>query len=413
MEALRDLSDRIWDPARFARTYATADEPSVPYLRPYDVFDYVPTAAERLSLTRNASVDDLRLTEGTILQTCSGRNLGPCAMVDEALAAFTLSHDMIRVEIGDQDLRLYVLAFMQTPTGQALLRRSMSGSVIDHVTVPDVGEVPVLLSHSDVASSVTESMRVAQGDLGSARRLLRELAAEMAVRYPMPAAAGLSRHGWTLSSRYVAGRLDAAFHDPLVRAVQEQLSSHGAPAVRDLGRAIKPPRYRRYYVERGNGRPVLSGRQLLQVRPINLRYVSDRSFSNAEDYVLSEGMTIFGGVGRAEGRLGVPALVTGSRAGWLASEDVVRLEPSAGAHPGALWLATATPQVQLQLRALTFGSVVDHLAAEDVDRILLPPVEDDMADQVLDAWQRLGRAESLIASIAEDLEMSFADASGQ
>ncbi len=123
-------------------------------------------------------------------------------------------------------------------------------------------------------------------------------------------------------------------------------------------------------------------------------------------------MTIFGGVGRAEGRLGAPALITSSRAGWLASEDVVRLEPSAGAHPGALWLATATPQVQLQLRALTFGSVVDHLAAQDVDRILVPPVEDDMADQVLDAWQRLGRAESLIASGVDDLEMSFADASG-
>lgn len=410
LQDLRDLSEHIWDPARFARVYATSAEPSVPYLRPYDVFDYLPVAADRLSLTRNTTVDDLRLTAGTILQTCSGRNLGPSALVDDTLARFTLSHDMIRVDIGEEDLRLYVLAYLQTPTGQALLRRGMSGSVIDHITVREVGDVPVLLPEGPAATAIIARMREAQADLSEARTTLGRLVDEMGQRFPMPSSAGLNRQGWTLRSRDVGGRLDAAFHDPLVRTVQAQLREAGAPAVADLGRAIKPSRYRRFYVERDHGRPVLSGRQLLQVRPINLRHVSDRSFANAEDYVLTEGMTIFGGVGRAEGRLGAPALITAERTGWLASEDVVRLQPLDQSAAGAMWLATSTPQVQLQLRALTFGSVVDHLAAEDVDRILLPPVDADAGTSAWRAWQQLGRAEALIESCLLDLDRSMREA---
>jgi len=300
--ALGVLAGRVWDPARFARTYATPQESSEPYLRPYDAFDYVPAAADRLSLTRNSSLEDLRLRPGMILQTCSGRNLGPSAVVDEVLAGYTLSHDMIRIEIDDPQVRFYVATFLQTPTGQALLRRNMSGSVIDHLTVPDVKGVPVPFVSVGLRNRISQLMEEATYKAQRARRDLLQLAELMQNSMPMPSAEGLGRHGWTLTSHAVGSRLDAAYHDPLVAIVREQMRCAGGHAVSEWARAIKPPRYRRFYVAEGHGRPVLSGRQLLQARPINLRYVSDRSFKNSSDYELTTGMIIFGGVGRAEGR---------------------------------------------------------------------------------------------------------------
>jgi hypothetical protein len=80
-----------WDPARFARVWATTSEAAVPYLRPYDVFDVLPTAADQLSVDRTQGLERLRLQPGMILQTCSGRNLGPCTYVDDHLAQFALS----------------------------------------------------------------------------------------------------------------------------------------------------------------------------------------------------------------------------------------------------------------------------------------------------------------------------------
>ena len=66
---------RVWAPNRFKRAYATVAESSVPYLRPYDVFGYLPGPADHLSVARTKRLDSYRLTAGMILQTCSGRNL--------------------------------------------------------------------------------------------------------------------------------------------------------------------------------------------------------------------------------------------------------------------------------------------------------------------------------------------------
>lgn len=137
---------RTWTPHRFKREWAAPHEDSVPYLRPYDIFEYVPEPAGHLSVSRSDNLDQLITEPGVILQSCSGRNLGPSVMVDSALSRFALSHDLVRIRIEDATLRHYVLAYLNSPTGQVLMRRGRSGSVIDHVTERAVAETSVPLS---------------------------------------------------------------------------------------------------------------------------------------------------------------------------------------------------------------------------------------------------------------------------
>ncbi len=84
---------RVWDPPRFARAYAAPAEPGLPYLRPYGVFEYLPVGDDRLSLARNDDLENLRPPPGALLQTCSGRNLGPVTIADDTLSSYALSHD--------------------------------------------------------------------------------------------------------------------------------------------------------------------------------------------------------------------------------------------------------------------------------------------------------------------------------
>ena len=65
----------VWQPNRNFLVYAGNGEESVPYLQPYDILEYLPEARAQLSLHQNP-VDKLKVPEGTILQTCSGRKLG-------------------------------------------------------------------------------------------------------------------------------------------------------------------------------------------------------------------------------------------------------------------------------------------------------------------------------------------------
>src|SRR5829696_4369806 len=62
MVQVRDVAD-VTDAPRFKRVYATPDEPSLPYLRPYDIFDYLPAASDHLSLDRNPGIDGLRVEQ--------------------------------------------------------------------------------------------------------------------------------------------------------------------------------------------------------------------------------------------------------------------------------------------------------------------------------------------------------------
>ncbi len=392
-ERLGDLG-AVWDPPRFARAYAAPLEPGLPYLRRYDVFEFLPEASDRLSRLRNEDLERLTPAPGTILQTCSGRNLGPVTLTDDTLARHALSHDMVRISISDEDLRYYVLGFLKTSTGQALLRRNRSGSVIAHITVADVGAITVPMADAEVRAAVAAIMRRSAEGVALARAQLTALLAKRDSEFRLPDLARPNREGWSQDSTSVNDRLDAGFYEPRVTAARAALADSGAVRLGDLATATLPVRYKRYYVEAEHGRPILSGRQLLQLEPVNLRYVSDRSFRDPALYELEAGMTVFGAVGRSEGRQRTAALVTLGRHGWLASNDVMRLSPRPGVRPGAIWLATATRQTRLQVNALSFGSVVDHMNPWDVENILVPPVPDDDAATAEDAWEHFSSAES-------------------
>lgn len=86
---LRAVGDyaKVTAHARFKRAYAAPGEEYISYLRPYDVFEFLPPEANRLSVRRTEDLDNYRIRTGDILQTCSGRNPGPLTVADEYLAA--------------------------------------------------------------------------------------------------------------------------------------------------------------------------------------------------------------------------------------------------------------------------------------------------------------------------------------
>jgi hypothetical protein len=411
VQRLGDLAS-VWQPMRFARAWAAPDEPGVEYLRPYDCFEYLPASDNRLSSDRTEHLDRLLVKPEMILQTCSGRNLGPVILADTYLSRFALSHDMARIEIADRDLRYYVLVFLSTPTGRALIRQGMSGSVIDHLSAERLSDVPVAIL-KDLVKAIAEQARKAVTMRAKARIVLADALAAGSDALPMPHRAAPAKAGWTVRARSIGSRLDAAFNDPVIDQVRAQVKKAGGRRCGDLAAAFLPHRYKRYYVEPPNGRPTLSGRGLLQYEPINLRHVSDRSFEQPVDYELRTGMVVFGAAGRAEGRLAGPALVTSDRDGWLASDDVIRLIPRAGTRPAALWLAVASPQVQAQIKTLSFGSVIDHMKAWDVDEVLLPLVDSVWARRVGEAWEKLAESNALLADARKTLEFALRDRAGE
>jgi hypothetical protein len=222
-------------------------------------------------------------------------------------------------------------------------------------------------------------MREAQREIDEGRVGLNSATEELHRRVGLPPSlpsgqylSRLAGEVFEVSSQRVGLRLDAASHDPSALACAAVLRAKGGVPLPQLARPVTLPRYVRYYVEPPHGRPVLSGRQMMQLRPVNLRRISDRSFKNPDDFVLKTGTTIFTCDGRAEEGLGEPAYVLPCWDGWMASEHVMRLVAEDGIGHGYLYICIASPWVQKQLKAFASGSVIDALEVEEVSKVVLP-----------------------------------------
>ena len=199
---------------RFKSAYAAENEPKFPYLRPYDVFSYLPTATRFLSIPRTKNIDSYRLKPGVILQTCSGRNLGPLTIVDEYLSQFVVSSDMLRIEIDDEKLRFYLLTFLKTEIGQNLLKRGKTGSVIDHLSPSHVESLDVPLLSDDKIYRISELMKTAFSLREQARLVLSKEISEFSDSLPSYQRLKPLKNGWEITALDLFDRLDAAYYDP-------------------------------------------------------------------------------------------------------------------------------------------------------------------------------------------------------
>ncbi len=405
---------RAFVPKRVKLVTVASPEAGVPYLRAHDAFAARPESGRFLSRGRTADYDSYLLREGMLVVACSGRNLGPLAYVGRKLAQFSMT-DIMRVVAQDRGSAFYLLAYLLTPTGQALIRRGRTGTMVDHLGTDDLESIPVVWLGDEGRAHVGGAMRRAEALLDEGRLALDDLEGDLHSRLgldlPVPERVYMESSGarcWEVHSSTLGGRLDAEFHSPRVRACRAVLERLGAERLDVAARLRQLGRYKRYYVDRDHGCPILSGRQLLQLRPVNLKYISRRSFRRPEDFVIREGWTLVTCDGRAEEALGSPAYIHSVWDRWMADNHSIRAEPRQHVRPGYLYLALRSPYVQAQLKARAAGSVVDALDPQTIADVLLPmPAQEDrdqLGAQAEDAWEKIARAVRMQQTTVAKLE---------
>ena len=391
-----DLS-RIWRPNRNVLIYAGDGEPSVPYLQPYDILEYLPGARSFISQNQNP-ISEMKVNSGTILQTCSGRNLGPLIISDKYLEQFAFGSDLLRIDIFDENIKYYIFAFFNTWIGQALLHSNKTGSVVDHLSAKDIESIRIPDFGKDVFNAVTERMKRSFQIFSSARITLEKCKKLFQAAVSIDPDSLRLCKGWSVSAKsiYRYKRVDAAFFDPSVSMVSKRLLDSGGCTLSEIADILKPGgRYKTNYVKKEFGQPILSGRQLLQNQIVGLKYLPKATMESFLDYRLSEGWIAYPADGRVEGRLGTPVMVTQSRDGWYASGHVGRIVPHTNIDPGYVYLAISHPAVQAQIYSLACGSVVDAVYPEDVEKVAIPAKIDFPYEQVVEAWNNLDKANQL------------------
>jgi hypothetical protein len=387
------------------------------YLKAHDAFLTRPESSEFVVARRMSDYESYLLKEGTLLTPSSGRNLGPLAYVGKSLAQFAMT-DIMRIVPRDRTTGFYLLTFLMTATGQALIRRGRTGTSVDHLSPTDVLEIDVPWFEDDTRTRLSAEMGEAHNVLDDARCTLTALEArlhaEVGLAEEPPSPGYLQADGprsFSLPASETGARLDVEPYDPRVRACRKVVREVPHATLEDAAELRLLGRYKRYYVQRGFGRPILSGTHLLQLFPVNLRYISDRSFHVPEDFVVRQGWTLFTCDGRAEEGLASPAYVSSLWDGWMASNHVMRAIPKAGVQAGLLYLALRSPYVQLQLKSLAYGSVIDALDPPTVTKVVIPlpggRTGRELGKAAEEAWEKVAKAVRQITSTVESLEVEI------
>ena len=394
------LSDKsianVWQPNRNTLVYAGEGEEFVPYIQPYDILEFLPSERARLSVHQN-DLSRLHVSEGTILQTCSGRNLGPLVIADAYLKQFVLGSDLIRIDVFDDITRYYVYAFFSTWIGQALLHASKTGSVIDHLSIKDVERIRIPLIEKCVMDEVITHIKTSVSAFSEARQELLDLINSFNRIIDVSREATKLSKGWTCTFKdfFSKGRIDAAFYDPATIHAAEQLRNKGGVLLSEMAEVLKPKgRYKTNYVESDYGTPLISGRQLLQNQVVGMKHLPFSSSEKYDDFMLHNGYVAYPADGRVEGRLGTPVCITGNRDGWFASGHIGRVVAKEGVSPGYIYLALSHPVIKAQIHALACGSVVDAVYPDDVAKIIIPPYIDFPYNKVIAAWEKFDTAEN-------------------
>lgn len=369
----------VFNPPIFKRAYVDDEQHGVPYLTGSALLEARPVKDAFLSRTLTSCLDELSVREGMVLISDSG-SIGRTILATRDIDGWVSTNNLIRVL--SNDLRAFSQEFFYTyfvtSVGEYLLTRNTYGSVVEHIEPAHVRQTPFPVLPRLLREKLTEMIQRVNVLRVEANRLLTTAEAEVQRQCGLPRLEDLCSPGsesslskapvYTAASTSVmsaentfgAIRLDATYYDPIAEKLRAVILASGGTVLMSVLRGVRNSKLRkRIYVDDPSaGVPMIGGKQLVQVRPADVSYLSRILTRDVEEETVRAGWTLIS----CGGTLGRTLFVHRNFEGWAVSQDVMRLLPaSSEIWPGYLFAFAASPYGQVQLAQRGYGSVIPRL----------------------------------------------------
>lgn len=372
--------------SRFKRIY-TDNREDIPFFLPSDIEDIYPSPSKYISNKTRVNLEELRVHKGLLLVSVSG-TIGKTSLVGKKLDKQVFSHDLLRVSFkGIYDLG-YVYAYLNTETGLKLLQSNNYGAVIDHIEPEHLAKVPIPNAPEEIKRRIHESivtsydLRDQSNDLiDEAQHLLYEALdlpenPDLKPKYYAPDA---GFRCFSMSSNELNGRFDASYHLPEIKEIYSLISKQAAE-VTTLGdpriskKIILPGRFKRVYVDKGNGVPFFGGKQLLQLDPSGDKYLSIKTHRDRiiNELAIAENMCVVS----CSGTIGKVQIVPRHWSGWTINQHVMRVIPASKEIAGYIYIWLASPYCYFLIARNNYGAVIDEIDDKQLAEVAIPLLRD-------------------------------------
>lgn len=376
------------------------------------ITEYFPTPSLYISQEADPNVTRFEVKRGCLAVTRSG-TVGNVGLIYRNLDGSYLSNDAIRIVPKSSLEHGYLYTFLRSGYGKAVLQNLTYGSVVGHIKTFQVEAVPLPRVDNalqerlaDLVDTTIEAREEAFDLLDKVDRLLCEISGlpPLPIMQRNPTDAQGTAEIYPVSTTHVFRangegseyRLDAHYYNPTAELAVATLKKGRSPVklLRDVAeRVFMVPRFKRNYVESDHGVPFLSGKNIIQVRPTDLKYLSNLQVEEMQELKLERGWTLI----TCSGTIGRTSFVWKNYENHAASQHILRVIPDEEIDPGYLYAFLSSSYGYEQILRYRHGSVIDEVTDKQVEHVLVPyPSQKDqeaVGDMVRGAYEK--RAEAI------------------
>lgn len=385
---------------RFKRIYVEKGE-GIPFFQPSSITEVYPKPAKYISENTDVDIEALKVKKGMMLMSVSG-TIGKCSMVGKSLNDKVFSHDLLRLT-GKNDFDTgYIYAYFCTQTGQQMLQTNNYGAVIQHIEpehlkniiIPNAPELIKRKIHNLVIESY--DLRDQSNDLmDEAERILYEELQLPPIEQLKPKYfdESVDLRNYTTKLSGLNLRLDCSYHTPetatilsIIRNTAKVVKRIGDKEISD--KIILAGRFKRTYVDDKNGIPFFGGKQLLELSPSNIKYLSKDQHGNriTKELYLKENMVAV----TCSGTIGKVNIIPRHWENWALNQHVMRIVPATKDIAGYIYCWLNTDYAYQLIVRNTYGAVVDEIDDRQLSQVEIPLLENEskqkeINDKVLEA----------------------------
>lgn len=366
---------------RLKRNYIdVTDNHAIGFIGSSEMLDIKPIPVKFMNCKLD-NIGSLKVEKETILISRSG-TIGNLTLVNNTLSKMLVSEHAIRLEC--EPFAGYIYSFLKSKVGQILIKSKIYGSVIQQIEPEHLADIPVPDPSDNIKKKIHDII-IRSFDLrDESNELIDEATTLLVKELQLPSMkqfnirqfnkkVEVNNYNVKLSNLF--RRMDASYHIPVVNAIQEHLRKHAGELTtvgdnRISKDIILPGRFKRVYVDEGQGRIFFGGKQIYELDPSNKKYLSLTKHSKRikEQLELQENMVLI----TCSGTIGKVTLVPKHWNHWTANQHIIRVVPVNNELAGYLFIFLLSDYGNCLIRRYTYGSVVDEIDDNHVAQIPFP-----------------------------------------
>lgn len=329
----------------------------------------------------NMDIEPFRVKKNTILISRSG-TIGNVSFVSDTLSKLLVSEHAIRIIT--KEFAGFVYAYLKTEIGKTIVKSNTFGAVVDQIEPEHLEKVIIPKPTKEVQKKVHDliiksyNLRDKSNELmNKAEKILYEELKlppieELNPKY-FDASKDIRNYQTKLSE--LSLRFDASYHLPIVKAI-ENIITKTSKEIKTFAdnsicsNIILPGRFKRVYVNKGNGVPFFGGKQLLELNPSNIKYLSITHHEDriSEQLFLKENMIVV----TCSGTIGKVNIIPKHWKNWTLNQHVMRIVAKDKNIAGYIYCWLNSDYGYNLITRNIYGSVVDEIDDRHMSKVKIP-----------------------------------------